>query len=62
MADRKKVINGLRHCLLRAGFDEQCVGCPYNDNFGTACCRELFRDALDLIDVPNKEGENGNEH
>ena len=56
MADRGKVLLGLKQHLLAPNVDE-CVGCPYGDLFGLDCERQLYRDAVELLKEQLKEQE-----
>ena len=58
MPDTNKVLLALKHHLILDKEEDQCVGCPYYDLFGTKCMRQLYKDAkvllgaLDLTDLP----------
>lgn len=49
MPDTNKVILALKHHLILDKEEDQCVGCPYYDLFGTECMRQLYKDAKALI-------------
>lgn len=53
MSDREKVINGLKHCTRKIGYNT-CEGCPYE--LGEFGCRELKRDALELLMGEHDDG------
>jgi len=67
VADREKVLAGLRACRIWGQWDERCqeVGCPYwaavqgDDDNSFLCITILHDDAEELIESMEKEEDDG---
>lgn len=49
MADRKKVIKGLEHCIVGVEEGPFCDGCPYSEDDSINCLNRLKSNALELL-------------
>lgn len=52
MADRGKVMKGLKQHLIVHDGGEECVGCPYSDFELLECERQLYLDVEELLKAP----------